>query len=291
MTLRTRDGKETLRPGSYVADRYRIRRVIGRGGSSVVYAAWDEDGEHVALKVLDPEPGHRVTERQRMLREARITGAMRHPGIVHMREAGELADGQAFLVMERLFGRTLSDRMNGVFWLPVEECLEVAAQLLAALDFAHSHGVVHRDVNPANVFLLDGETIQTKLIDFGIGRDLGNPQSRVTEPDVVVGTLGYMAPEQLFGEEPTVQTDVYGAGATIYEMLTGHPPHQVREGDVRKMLCAMIDPPVSLEKLRPAVPEPVATGVMRALSHEPQERWASVREMAEACQLLSLAAA
>ncbi len=290
MTASPREERDTLRPGTVLAGRYELRYVLGRGGSSVVYAARDERGADVAVKLLDPEPEHRVVERARMLREARITRSLRHRSIVTVRDAGELEDGRAFLVMERLKGRTVADRMSGLFWMPIDEALAVAGQLLEALDCAHEVGIVHRDVNPSNVFLLDGDEVRIKLIDFGIGRDLGNPMSRVTQPDIVVGTLGYMAPEALLGDEPSVRSDVYGAGATIYEMLTGTPPHQIRAGDVRSVLCAMLEPPDPVADVRPAVPPALAEGVMCALSNRPTDRHASVREMARACELWSMAA-
>ena len=290
MLQRTPVTEDTLRPGRLLAGRYAIRYVLGRGGSSVVYAARDEAGAPVAVKLLDPEPAHRATDRQRMLREARLTRSLDHHGIVRVRDEGELEDGRTFLVMEHLHGRTVADRMNSVFWMPLEEAISVSRQLLDALESAHALGVVHRDVNPANVFLLDGEGVRVKLIDFGIGRDLGNPKSRVTEPDVVCGTLGYMAPEQLFGDDPCVRSDIYSAGATIYEMLTGKAPHDIRTGDVRSVLCAMVEPPLAISALRPAVPRAIAEGVMRALENSPAERHGSAREMAEACELFPRAA-
>jgi len=273
-----------------LAGRYSIRYVLGRGGSSVVYAARDEDGTDVAVKLLDPEPQHRATERERMLREARLTQSLDHHGIVRVSDGGELDDGRTFLVMEHLRGRTVADRMNSVFWMPIDEALAVSAQLLEALASAHEFGVIHRDVNPANVFLLDGEEVRMKLIDFGIGRDLGNPRSRVTEPNVVCGTIGYMAPEQLFGDDPSVRSDLYSAGATIYEMLTGKAPHDIRTGDVRQVLSKMVEPPLEISELRPAVPAAFADGVMRALRNSPSDRHGSAMEMAEACEL-TLAAA
>jgi len=288
--------KSSVSPaGTRVAGRYEIRSVLGHGGSSIVYEARDlESGRAVALKVLDaaPERGaaERAVERERMFREARIGGQLRHEGIVRVLDAGPLEGGEAFLVMERLEGHTLGRRMQGCFWLPLEDALEIATQLLSALGAAHAAGVVHRDVNPANVFLLGGSELRVKLIDFGIGRHLGDPSTRVTQPDVVVGTLGYMAPEQLFGDSPTIRSDLYGVGATLYEMLGGRRPHDILDGDVRDVLCAMVEPVEPLESLRPTVPPALARGVMRSLARRPDDRPDTCRAMLEDCGLVPLAA-
>jgi serine/threonine-protein kinase len=279
-----------------LADRYALGEMLGHGGSSIVYLALDQrTGQRVALKVLDPEPEHRATERERLFREARITASLDHEGVVRVLDSGPLPDGRAFLAMEPLRGDTLSARMRECFWLPLEEAIGIARQLLSALHAAHALGVVHRDVKPDNVFLLDGPSLEThpriKLIDFGIGRDLGDPSSRVTAPDVVVGTVGYMAPEQLFGDDPTPRSDVYAAGATLYEMLSGRPPHRVASNDVREILVAMTRSPASLTTLRPALPERLAEGVMRALARRPDDRHADCRAMADACGLSGALAA
>jgi serine/threonine-protein kinase len=278
---------DALPPGTWLTDRYVLGRVLGRGGSSTVYAAIDaRDAARVAVKVLDPVPERRATERERLFREARLTAGLRHPGVVRVLDSGPLPGGRAFLVMERLEGRTLAERLDECFWLPLEEATAVAAQLLGALEAAHAVGVVHRDVKPANVFLLDGPpSPRAKLVDFGIARDLGDPSSRLTDPDVVVGTVGYMAPEQLFGDEPTAASDVYAAGATLYEMVAGRPPHDVGDGDVRGVLHAMLQPIPHLGELRPACPGALAAGVMRALSRRPDERFPSAAAMARACGL------
>lgn len=278
-------------PGTTVAERYELRYVLGEGGSSIVYAARDlRNGGDVAVKVIDPEPEHRVIERERMFREARITEQLSHAGIVRLVDVGALPGGKAFLVMERLVGHTLAHRMEACFWMPLDEASSVARQLLAALAAAHEVGVVHRDVNPANVFLLDGEEVRLKLIDFGIGRDLGDPQSRVTHPDIVVGTLGYIAPEQLFGDDPSIRSDIYGVGATLYEILTGRSPHDLEQADARAILYKMHEPVEPIETLRPAVPQALARGVMRALEPRPADRHASCQAMVEACELVPIAA-
>lgn len=281
----------SLRPalplGTRIDDRYVLRSVLGRGGTSTVYEAEDErSGAPVAVKVLDPEPQHRESERSRMLREARLTSALGHDSIVRVLDAGLIGGGRAFLVMERLPGRTLAQRLDDCFWLPLEEAMPIAAQLLDALEAAHDAGIIHRDVKPTNVFLLsEGARPRIKLIDFGIGVDLGDPASRVTEPDVVVGTVGYMAPEQLFGDDPTVRSDVYAVGATLYEMLAGRRPVEVTDGDVRSVLSAMTKPIEPLSVLRPSVPAALAEGVMRALASRPSDRHSSCRAMRDACGL------
>ena len=231
----TRRVRSFLRPGTRLGGRYVVDRLVGSGGASMVYGGRDEEtGRPVAVKVLDPAPEHREAERRRMFREARLTSALRHPHVVEIYGSGTVdheppGRRRAFLVMELLAGLTVAQRLDDVFWMPLEAVQPIAAQLLDALGAIHRVGVVHRDVTPSNVFVT-GETGREhiKLIDFGIGRDLGDPSSRVTAPDVVVGTLGYMAPEQLFGEPPCPLTDVYGAGATIYRMLTGRPPAHFR---------------------------------------------------------------
>ncbi|MCZ7681838.1 MAG: serine/threonine protein kinase [Sandaracinaceae bacterium] len=177
-----RPPRNALPLGSLV-DRYVLRSMIGRGGTATVYEAEDRrSGERVAVKVLDPErPDAGRTgepERHRMLREARLTSALGHPAIVRVLDAGLLEGGRAFLVMERLAGRTLAQRMDECFWLPLDESRDVAAQLLDALEAAHAAGIVHRDVKPTNVFLLEeAPRPRVKLIDFGIGVDLGDPRA------------------------------------------------------------------------------------------------------------------
>lgn len=282
--------RTVLEPCSFVADRYVVGNVLGMGGSSVVYEGFDLVLEReVAVKVLDPEPAHQRTERARMYREARLAGSIAHPAIVEVSDAGPLASGGAYLVMERLFGQTLAERLEGIFWLPFEEAVDLAEQLLHALEAAHAHGIVHRDVNPRNIHL--SESGGLKLIDFGISRPLGDPMSRVTEDDVVVGTLGYMAPEQLFGDEPTAASDIYAAGATLYEMFGGRPPHEVEEGDLRAVLRAMSEDPAPLSELRPAMPPRLCAAIMGALSRHPEDRPASCRALLDACDFAAARAA
>lgn len=283
-----------LPPGTAVAERYVLGEVLGQGGSAIVYDAYDLDTrQEVAVKVLDSEHHRSATERERMFREARLASGISHESIVRVSDAGPLPDGSAYLVMERLAGRTLASRILECFWMPIEEAVAVAAQLLEALQVAHDHGVVHRDVNPSNIHLAEaqGEAPRIKLIDFGISRALADPMSRVTEDNVVVGTVGYMAPEQLFGDEPTERSDIYAAGATIYEVLTGRPAHDIGDGEIRAILQSMTRSPAPIRALRPAVPAALAEGVMRALEKSPRDRPASCREMMSLCELDAVQAA
>ncbi len=282
MSYRRTKSRVILPPGTAVAERYVLGEVLGQGGSSVVYEGYDTVTEdEVALKLLDPEPGYAHTERERMYREARLAGGIQHRAIVRVTDAGPLPGGSAFLVMERLSGRSLASRLGERFWLPLDEALSIAAQILEALQVAHEHGVVHRDVNPSNIQLVSppGAPPRVKLIDFGISRRLADPMSRITEDNIVVGTVGYMAPEQLFGDEPTPRSDIYAAGATIYEVLTGRPPHDIGDGEIHAVLRAMASEPAPLGELRPAVPSEVCLAVMRALSRRPDDRPASCLEL------------
>jgi serine/threonine-protein kinase len=271
--------------GSRVARRYVLHAILGQGGSATVYEAEDgESGARIALKILDTEE-HRGPERERMLRESRLTASVGHSGIVRVLDGGPLEQGRAYLAMELLRGETLAQRLDCCFWLPIEEAMSIASQLLEALEAAHAMGVVHRDIKPNNVFLLGRDKPCIKVIDFGIGVDLGDPHSRITEPDIVMGTLGYIAPEQLFGDDATIESDIYGAGATIYEMLAGRPPIAFKDGDVASMMGALAKRPAPLDELRPSIPKELSSGVMRALSHRPTERHRSCREMLHACGL------
>jgi serine/threonine-protein kinase len=279
--------------GTRLSGRYVLGDVLGQGGSATVYDALDEaTATSVAVKVLDPEPPHRDADRARMLREVRLTASIGHPGIVRVLDGGPLDDGSVFLVMEKLSGRTLADRLDECFWLPLDEAMAVAAQLLDALGAAHEAGVVHRDVKPSNVFLLHATgRPRIKLIDFGLGMNLGDPGGRVTDPDIVVGTLGYMPPELLFGDDPTVRSDVYAVGATLYEMLAGRRALQPTSANVRSVLSAMRGPLDPIGEVRPALPTALADGIMRALAPRPADRHPSCRAMAEACGLAGALAA
>jgi len=214
-------------PGDYLARKYRLIEVLGRGGMGVVYRAEDTFIQRpVAIKrvelsrSVDPD---RLT--RRMHREVRIAGRLRHPNIVTVHDAG-IEGGQIFLVMELIEGRNLRDELRRRGALPVDEALGIVRRILAALGHAHGEGVVHRDLKPSNVLL--GEKGEVKVTDFGVARLLslasGEEESDSQEsplPGDIAGTVAYMAPEQMTGEAADPRTDLYSLGAVLFEMLHG----------------------------------------------------------------------
>ena len=206
--------------------RYDIGDVIGRGGCATVYEAFDRLAmRHVALKVLDdPDP----IALKRLEREARSVRAISHPNVCPMLDQGRLDDGQAYVAMELLHGETLRSYLKERGQLEPDEAIEIAVQMLAGLEAAHALGVVHRDVKPENVFLEWQDTghVCVKLLDFGICRRVGDrlDEKTLTLTGCVVGTPGYFAPEQAFGERGVdPRTDLFSVGLVLYEAITGSP--------------------------------------------------------------------
>jgi hypothetical protein len=244
---------------------YEIVERIGAGGMGVVYRARDAGGAEVAVKVLergDPK------DRERFGREARLLASVRHPHVVRYLDHGETEDGTPFLVMELLRGEDLAARIARAP-LAVPEALGLAARLCAGLGAAHDVGVVHRDVKPGNVFLVDGRLDDPRVVDLGVARRTERTH-RFTSTGGAVGTPAYMAPEQLRGEDE-VRSDVYGLGATLFEALTGHPPFRGPH-PAAVLLAVMSEPAPELSTLRPDVPPDVSELVARMLAKDPADR-------------------
>jgi ABC-type branched-subunit amino acid transport system substrate-binding protein/streptogramin lyase len=253
-------------PGEMFAG-YRVESVVGRGGMGVVYRATDLSLERpVALKLIAPELAENERFRARFLREPRLAAALEHPHVIPIHEAGE-HDGQLYLAMRFVEGEDLKTLLAREGKLSPERTLAILAQVADALDAAHRRGLVHRDVKPANV-LLD-EDGHAYLTDFGITKQLGDAS---TETGQVVGTLDYLAPEQIRGASVDGRTDSYALACVLYECLTGAPPFR-RETEAETLWAHMQDRPPRLPG-RPAL-DPV---LGKALAKEKEERHASCGE-------------
>ncbi|MHB8672056.1 MAG: serine/threonine-protein kinase [Acidimicrobiales bacterium] len=269
-----------------LAERYELHEVLGRGGMGEVRAGWDRRLDRaVAVKLLAPEFAFDAAVRRRFESEARLAAQLVHPNVVAVFDTGEDTSptGEVpFIVMERLSGWTLADEiLRGP--LPVAEARAVVLQILAALDAAHSSGLVHRDVKPANVLAAADRT--WKVADFGIAKSLDRESldatTTVTVSGALVGTPAYLAPERLAGLPATPSSDLYAAGVVLYEMLTGHRPFEASTALATAALVATAQPP-SLAEARPEVGTGLAAVVARAMAKDPAQRFADAREMSMA---------
>ena len=269
-----------LPPGSPFAH-FRILGVLGRGGMATVYRAADLDrgGEEVALKLLSMPKVHDARDEARFQREAQTAASLKHPNIGTVHAVGEHA-GQLFLSMPLYDGQTLERRLDRAAELdpmPISEVVLIAAQLAAALAAAHAAGVVHRDVKPANLMLLGGRRL--KLLDFGLASREGS--ASLTDPGSAVGTVVYMAPEQVRGAAGGPQADLWSFGAVVYEMLAGRPPFGHGGPQPLQWLIQAIleQEPPPLCEIRPDVPSSLAALVDRCLAKDPAARSASAAEI------------
>jgi ABC-type branched-subunit amino acid transport system substrate-binding protein/DNA-binding beta-propeller fold protein YncE len=252
-----------VRPGSTFGN-YRVESLVGRGGMGVVYRATDLSLDRpVALKLIVPELAEDERFRGRFLKEARMAAALGHPHVVPIYEAGE-SDGQLFLAMRYIEGSDLRTVLKGQGKLAPDRALTVLAQIADALDAAHRRGLVHRDVKPANVLLDDDG--HAYLTDFGITKQVG---SASTDTGRMAGTLDYLAPEQIRGDEVDGRSDSYALACVLYECLTGAPPFH-RETEAETLWAHMHDP-------SPALPgQPALDAVLaKALAKDKEERHAS----------------
>ena len=272
--------------GRIVAGKYVIRRVLGQGGMGTVFEAEHAAiGRLVALKVLHPSRARRRDSIRRFYREARAAAAIGHPNICEVYDLGSLDDGSPYLVMEKLAGETLADRIAVEGGLPFDAVLDLLVQVLSALTAAHAKRIVHRDVKPENVFL--GSRIGlppiVKLLDFGISKVMatgnGPPEELdLTRTGMVMGTPYYMSPEQARGDrdlDPRV--DIYACGVILYEALTGRRPFVAANYNAL-LLQILSGMPRPARDLRPALPSGFDPVIERAMARDREDRYASARD-------------
>ena len=209
------------RLASALADRYRVERELGTGGMATVYLAEDlKHHRYIALKTLRGDLTESM-EAERFLLEIEIAAALTHPHILPLYDSGE-ADGLVYYVMPYVEGPTLRQRLTGEPRLPMAEALDIARQVVGALDYAHRRGLVHRDIKPENIMLYEDAALVT---DFGIALAVRSAHGgRLTESGIAIGTPVYMSPEQAVGDPVDARSDLYSVGCVLYEMLVGAPP-------------------------------------------------------------------
>ena len=263
--------------------RYQIREIIGEGAMACVYKAYDpEINRALAIKLLKAQLRLDGEYRNRFLREAKGAGVLSHPNIVTVFDVGE-DQGHPYIAMELVEGQTLAEELKARKAISTKDIVEIGIQLARALDYAHKKGIVHRDVKPGNIMrLTDTNTI--KVADFGICRIDGSDTADATQQTQignVLGTPHYMSPEQVVGEKVDSRSDLFSAGVVLYQLLTGHLPF---EGDTLISVAYKItktDPP-SLDKVRGDLPLSLRRIIERALKKQPEKRFQSGEEFAQA---------
>jgi serine/threonine-protein kinase len=260
--------------GTLIGRRFRLEEKVGSGGMSSVYRAFDPTLErHVAIKLMHRDISSDPDQLERFRREARAVAQLSHPNVVTVIDAGE-DDGAPFIVFEYVEGETLKDRIRRLGRLPVAEAVAYAVEIGRALECAHSHLLVHRDVKPQNV-LIDPDG-RAKVTDFGIARSL--EAQGLTATGRVLGTTDYVSPEQALGHEVTAQSDIYSLGIVLYEMLTGEAPFKA-DTQVAVAMKHVREPLPDVQRRRPEISAALAAVVERATAKETRNRYATVEEM------------
>ena len=272
---------DPLQRGSVFAG-HRIEGLAGRGGMGVVYKATHLALDHVvALKVISPELAQDERFRRRFGEESRIAVSIRHPNVVAIHHAGE-ERGLLFVTMDLIDGTDLRGLLRAHGRMNPEHAAAVISEVAAALDAAHARGLVHRDIKPGNI-LIEGEGAGERvyLTDFGLAR-MVEASTGVTATGAFVGTLDYVAPEQIRGERVDARADVYALGCVMFELLTGNPPFAARDDKVAKMYAHLQEEPPRVRLLRPELPGELDLVIGRALAKDPERRYPSAGDFARA---------
>jgi serine/threonine protein kinase len=258
------------RPGDSLGP-YKITRVIGRGRMGIVFEGIADGAEPVALKVVTTELSQDEVFLRRFRREVKAAQKIEHPNVVPVLAHGE-EGGLPYLVQRLIPGGSLADRLIASGPLDLAGAVQMLAAAAGGIDALHAAGLVHRDIKAANI-LLDGDT--PYVSDFGLAKD--SQASNLTRPGQALGSLDYMSPEQIRGEDVSPATDIYALGCVMFECLTGTPPFGGRPS-MRVLFAHLQEPPPDLSTQRSDITAPTARAITRALEKEPEDRPASAAE-------------
>jgi serine/threonine-protein kinase len=265
--------------GRVLSDRYRIQRKLGEGGMGVVYQA-----EHaliekkIALKILFPELTRRTELVARFLQEAKSASRIAHENVIDISDFGQSPDGLVYIAMEYLDGVDLGHVLRNGGPMPWQRARAILMQIGKALRAAHDHGIIHRDMKPENIFLIqrDGHPDFVKVLDFGIAKvvNLDEDGPRLTQTGMIFGTPEYMSPEQAQGQTPDYRVDIYAVGCIMYHLLTGQVPFTA-DSFMGILTKHMLEPVIPPRQRRPDldIPEDIEAVVMRAVQKERNARW------------------
>ena len=246
--------------------RWRLGDMLGEGGMGRVYRAVDSTGSEAALKIVKADLARDDTFRRRFDREAKVAQRVDHPHVVPVIESGEV-DGLPYLAQVYIDGGSLEDRIKRERHLPLAETVRICTAVASGLDALHEKGLIHRDVKPANILLAEDGT--PFICDFGLAKD--RDASVLTQAGQALGSMDYMSPEQIRGEEVSAQSDVYALGCVMFECLAGSPPFADRQG-MRILWAHLQEPPPDPLAERDDVPADVGWALTRALEKEPEQR-------------------
>jgi serine/threonine-protein kinase len=271
-----------------IAGKYRVERIIGRGGMGIVVAAWHlELDQRVALKFLLPELVERGDAAERFRREARAAARIKSEHVVRVLDVGNWEGNAPYMVMEYLDGRDLSAELRERGRIPVQDCVDYVLQAIEAVAEAHALNIVHRDLKPENLFLArrvdGGRTV--KVLDFGISKTMiigGSAEQSLTQTSTIMGSPFYMSPEQMrTPRNVDVRSDIWALGAILYDLLCGQPPFVA---ETIPQLCTMMleSEPLPIRGLRPEVTAELEAVIMRCLAKDLSKRWSSVADVGQA---------
>jgi serine/threonine protein kinase len=254
---------------------WQVESLIAEGGMGRVYRARSADGRQAALKLVKSDLAHDGVFRRRFDREASIAQRITHPHVVPVLDSGE-HEGVPYLAQRLITGGSLGDKLEREGRLDIDFAIRMCEQVASGLDALHAAQLFHRDVKPANILLDEAETAY--ITDFGLAKDTQG--SLLTRPGQTLGSLDYMAPEQVRGEQIGAATDVYGLGCVVFECVAGQPPFADRQG-MRVLWAHLQDEPPDPAAMRPELPPALGAALLRALDKDPEVRPASASQYAE----------